>query len=262
MMDFIEAIKSRRSVRTFDPKILPQDVFFSLKEYCSKVPSPFEGSSSIELRRFDMQGAQHPGTYGTIYGASDYFLVMADSDIYSLISAGFKGEKLVLRCAAAGLGTCWLSGTFRHSDFDVLSHDDDRKLIAIIAVGYPAASGRLRERMTRFALGSSRRRPFDSLFFESDFSTPLSSENRFSVALDMLRLAPSSVNSQPWRALVCGNSVHFYYKGRSDINILDCGIGISHFDEVLKQGGASGCYKRVSDAPVCEGLCYLISYFL
>lgn len=259
-MNVIEVIKSRHSVRTFLPQFLGEDVFNSFKEYCIRVAAPFEGNSTVELRRFDLQGPQHPGTYGTISGTSSYFLVSADDDIYSLISAGFKGEELVLRCTAAGLGTCWLSGTFRHSDFDVLPQTENRRLIAIIAVGYPASSGRLRERFTRMALGSRRRRAFDSLFFENNFSTPLSSESRFVIALEMLRLAPSSVNSQPWRALVCGNSVHFYCKQKSDINILDCGIGLSHFDEVLRSYDVNGCYKVVSDAPECGGLRYLISY--
>ena len=259
-MDVIETIKSRHSVRTFVPEFLRDKDFNSLKEYCARVLAPFEGNSAVDLRRFDLQGPQRPGTYGTISGASSYFLVSADDDVYSLMAAGFKGEELVLRCTAAGLGTCWLSGTFRHSDFDVLPQAGNRRLIAIIAVGYPASSGRLRERFTRIALGSRHRRAFDSLFFENDFSTPLSIESRFGKALDMLRPAPSSVNSQPWRALVCGNSVHFYCKQKSDINILDCGIGLSHFNEVLRSEGVIGCYKAVSGVPECEGLRYLISY--
>jgi len=59
----------------------------------------------------------------------------------------------------------------------------------------------------------------------------------FREALEMVRLAPSAVNKQPWRAVVCGDTVHFYEKqGKGfvaangwDIQKVDVGIALYHF---------------------------------
>lgn len=79
----------------------------------------------------------------------------------------------------------------------------------------------------------------------------------------MLRLVPSSTNSQPWCALVSGNAVHFYYKPKSPASVLDCGIGICHFYETEKFNGRSGKFSKVANAPNApEDWMYLVSYTL
>ncbi|MCH5261196.1 MAG: nitroreductase, partial [Lachnospiraceae bacterium] len=53
---------------------------------------------------------------------------------------------------------------------------------------------------------------------------------------------------QPWRAVVCGDKVHFYEKKSKamsnnplgDIQKVDVGIALAHFDLTLKESGISG----------------------
>ena len=54
----------------------------------------------------------------------------------------------------------------------------------------------------RATLGSAKRKPMDDLFIVND-------ESKFYWPLEMMRLAPSSTNSQPWRAEVDSNTVYF-----------------------------------------------------
>ena len=115
--------------------------------------------------------------------------------------------------------------------------------------------------MTRAILGSHKRQPFSELFFSKDFTVPLSEDNTFAEPLEMLRLAPSSTNSQPWRCLVKGNSVLFYYKKKSKLSVLDCGIGMCHFMETEKYRGHSGEFVKETDCPEApKGLKYLRTY--
>ena len=111
------------------------------------------------------------------------------------------------------------------------------------------------------AVGSKNRKPFDELFFYGDFNTPVPTDNRFREALEMLRLAPSSTNSQPWRALVDGNRVHFYYAPKSKASVLDTGIGLCHFYETEKFYNRTGSFAKDPAAPAPSGnLRYLITY--
>ena len=127
-------------------------------------------------------------------------------------------------------------------------------------MGIPAKQ-HLLEKVTRFIIGSDKRKPFTDLFFKDDFKKPLNHENKFAEALCMLRIAPSSTNSQPWRALVKGDEVFFYYKPKSPTSVLDTRIGICHFFEREKYNGFEGKYVKSADFPTPPEDCrYLISY--
>ena len=113
----------------------------------------------------------------------------------------------------------------------------------------------------RLTVGSDKRKPFSELFFEDDFNKPLNPENKFGEALEMVRIAPSSTNSQPWRVLVKGDKVMFYYKPKYPITVIDMGIGICHFYETEKYNGFKGKFEKESDYPTPpEDWKYLISY--
>ncbi|MBQ3660723.1 MAG: nitroreductase, partial [Firmicutes bacterium] len=60
------------------------------------------------------------------------------------------------------------------------------------------------------------------------------------------RWAPSAVNKQPWRLVVCGDRVHFFEKkdkgydnGDWDLQKVDLGIALCHFLRMTKAAGLS-----------------------
>ncbi len=241
-MNIIEAIKERRSVRSYNGESLSPDQISELKNTIESIDSPFGGNVSIRLQSFDMKDGFRPSTYGMIKGASDFFLLGIKNDKNSALTAGFKFEQVVLKAWQMGLGTCWIAATFKGTDFDrgeVWPDGEELKVICPVGV---AAKQSLREKATRIALGSKNRKPYDKLFFNNNFETPYKMTDRFGEALEMLRLAPSSTNSQPWRALVCGDTIHFYYIPKSPASVLDCGIGICHFYETEKFNNKSGVF--------------------
>ena len=69
-----------------------------------------------------------------------------------------------------------------------------------------------------------------------------------------MRLAPSAVNKQPWRVVVCDNKAHFYEKRSKgyisadnwDIQKIDMGIALCHFELEAKECGISASFS-VSD---------------
>ncbi len=260
-MDILDAIKSRRSVRSFNGEALSGSNRKILMDAVEQSSSPFGGNVTIRLKEFDIKDGYKPSTYGMIKGAVDFFLLGIGDDEASALTAGFRFEQVVLKAWQLGLGTCWIAATFKGSTFDDgLTWRDGEKLKVICPVGVPAKQSMM-ERITRLSLGSKNRKPFGELFYDEDFKHPLSVESRFGVALEMMRLAPSSTNSQPWRALVAGDTVHFYYKPKSDASVLDCGIGMCHFYEAEKYRSHDGKFFKATEIPVShESWKYLYSY--
>ena len=115
-------------------------------------------------------------------------------------------------------------------------------------LGYPAKKMSIRESLMRKGIRAEERAPFGELFFRGSFDTPLSPEDAgdFAVPLEMVRLGPSAVNKQPWRAVIDGNKVHFfvehrkgYEPGKWDIQKIDMGIALSHFEIGAEESGIS-----------------------
>ena len=261
-MNIIDIIKRRKSVRSFNGKPLSPEMADKLHEAIKDSDSPFGGNVTIRLKYFDLKAGYKPGTYGMIKGATNFFLLGYGSDEESALAAGFRFEQVVLKACEMELGTCWIAGTFKGQDFDRdETWPEGENLRGVCPVGIPEKP-RLFEKLGRMAMGSDRRKPFGELFYADDFKQPLSPDGHFGESLEMMRLAPSSTNSQPWRALVKCDTVHFYYKPKSHLSTLDCGIGLSHFYLTEKYLGRKGEFYRQPDSlPVPpENWKYLYSY--
>ena len=260
-MNIIEVIKDRRSVRSFNGELLTPEMENALNDAVKESYDPFGGKVTIRLKAFDLKAGYKPSTYGMIKGATNFFLLGIGADETSALSAGFRFEQVVLKAREMGLGTCWIAATFKGSDFDrgeAWPAGEELKIVS--PVGVPAKP-RVIEKLGRMAMGSDKRKPFGDLFFTDGFNSPLAPDSHFGESLAMLRLAPSSTNSQPWRVLVEGKTVHFYYKPKSEVSVLDCGIGMSHFyltEEFLGRKGSF--FKAESDPTPPEDWKYLYSF--
>ena len=124
-------------------------------------------------------------------------------------------------------------------------------------VGYTAKKMSIRETVMRKAIKADERLPFEQLFFDGSFDAPLTKEKagEFAEPLEMVRLAPSAVNKQPWCVVVADNTAHFYLKrskgfgheGKLDMQMIDMGIALCHFALTAKENGLSISF--VQEAP-------------
>jgi hypothetical protein len=167
-----------------------------------------------------------------------------------------------------GLGTVMLAASLNRAAFEkAINVQADEVMPVASPVGYPANKRSIRESLMRKGLKADERLPFEKLFFENDFSHSLSNGGAFSESLQMARLAPSAANKQPWRAVTVGNTVHFYeYQTIKespiiDIQKVDIGIALSHFDLTEKENGHSGRFAQLDPQLVLpENTHYIISY--
>ena len=261
-MNLTEAIKERHSTRNFAGQSLTDEQIKAINDSISRAGSPFKGAFSIKLVTTDQDKDFHPSTYGVIKGARSFLLLGAEDSDFGYLSAGYAMEQVVLDVTAMGLDSCWVSGTFKESTFDRQAEfPEGQKLIAVVPIGVGAEKKHLVEKVLRSVAKCGTRKDFGTMFFMNDFSTPLPSDGQFAKPLEMMRWAPSAMNAQPWRALVRGNQVDFYFAGKGRAPYLDMGIGLSHFAIGCADENVTGAFATNQlPVPAPEGWTYLLSF--
>jgi hypothetical protein len=157
-----------------------------------------------------------------------------------MLDCGYVFERLLLYLEQNGLGTCWLGGTFNRKKLSKNIKLSSGEIIPIISpVGYSNKKSSLSDKMIRTFAKSDSRINFDELFFNENFNNNIKDPDTRE-ALEMVRLAPSASNKQPWRVLIAANGdAHFFikrapnYSGEKlgyDIQWLDIGISIAHYE--------------------------------
>ena len=214
-MDFPirETIEKRRSVRTYETRPLSREDRERLTSYAARIENPF--GVPVRIGLIETERSEQPkklGTYGVIKGAGSFLGIAAPQDKLGLEAAGYAMEKLVLYATHLGLGTCWLAGTLNREGFTRAMHTgEDEWMPAITPVGYAAEKPSFHEQLMRSTMKSARRKPWKELFFRADFKTPLTEADTGAYAepLELLRLAPSATNAQPWRVVMDGQFFHY-----------------------------------------------------
>lgn len=173
-----EIIKKRLSVRTYSAGPLSPEIKESLREFFSVLRGPFGGTVRFSLIESDLalKGLNTKlGTYGVIRGASTYIVGVVEKTDKNLEDFGYTLEKLILYATSLGLGTCWLGGTFKKSEFGKAIEQKDHEILPCVSpIGYPSSRKSFLESAMRFAAGSKNRKGWDELFFSRDFSHRLS----------------------------------------------------------------------------------------
>lgn len=271
-IDVKETIKRRVSTRSYEEKSLTKKDKRKLIDFNADLTNPFGVDVKVQYISKD-KGAEDVklGTYGTIRGAKDFLAITVKDQPYAMEAVGYQFENLVLFATDMGLGTVWLAGTFNRKDFkNVIEISDADLFPCICPVGYPGQKRSFIEKITRASLGSKKRKEWDKLFFLEDFSKSLTKEDagRYTDALDMLRLAPSATNAQPWAVVKEGDKFHFFCNYKNSINNdikkikhLDLGIALSHFHQTAMSDGLNGKLEVADiDFDVPENMHYIITY--
>lgn len=252
-----EIIKKRQSVRTYIAQPLTPEMKETLRGFVSNLKGPFGGTVRFELIELDLalkESKAKLGTYGVIRGASTYIGAVVEKADRDLEDFGYSLEKAILYATSLGLGTCWLGGTFKKSEFSKAMEQKDYEILPCITpIGYPSSKKSLIDSAMRFAAGSKNRKSWDELFFSTDFShgLPESDAGKYATPLEMLRLAPSASNKQPWRIVKDMSKTHFYLqhtKGYAkmlayDLQRVDMGIAMCHFELTAKELGIEGKWQ-------------------
>ena len=197
-----EMIKKRKSVRTFDGRPLSAEHLQALEAHIGSQKNPFGVSVTFRLLDTKAHGLSSP----VILGEEKYLAAKVKRVPRYEIALGYSFEEACLYALSLGIGTVMLAASLNRSAFEkAINVGADEVMPVASPLGYPAEKKSMREKLMRKGIKADERLPFEQLFFEGDFSCPLSESDTFAEALSMARLAPSAANKQPWRAVVIHN---------------------------------------------------------
>ena len=263
-------IRARHSVRTYQPFPVPEKDKAILLETMQNVSGDGQRFAWFERPPGDTL-VERLGTYGVIKGTHTFLVGVlpkgARESKEAATQFGWRFEQVILKATELGLGTCWLGGTFNPNIFaGDINLQKDEEIVIVSPVGFAADSKHFINEVTIQVADSSSRLPWDSIFFSRYLEKPLSEEEagEYAEPLEMVRLAPSAVNTQPWRVIFDERGFHFYgmelrYYGIKKIDFLrnnDMGIAMLHFALSCRGLNLAGEWKRIENPRMHEKLVY------
>ncbi len=183
-MDFFEVINQRRSIRKFRPDAVNKADILKILHAANWAPSaldlqPWEflvvsgdkknrlaGNYGKIVDNYTKDWDESPDKafmprsefmqFASIYGGAPVVIVVlaeahTDSKYQKALleSASAAMENMLLAATALGLGGCWMTGPLEDEGYlrSLLSIPDDREIVALSPVGYPAATPKPRPRL-------------------------------------------------------------------------------------------------------------------
>jgi len=278
----LKAVRARTSVRSYGGvPFSPEERDALIRVFADCLPGPFGGQPRFVLAEANPAGLPggRIGTYGVIRNAPAYIAGAVKPGPFAFVDYGYCMEGIILAATAEGLGTCWLGGFFdRGSAARILGLEPGEVVPAVTPVGRPSDSRQtLMDRVIRGAAGSSRRKPFQSLFFDQTLDTPLNpgEAGPWAEVLECVRIGPSASNKQPWRIVRAagpvGTAFHLYLDedraySRAIPGVLlqdlDMGIAMRHFEAAARALGLPGGWSRSGSDPIGgpQALRYIASW--
>ena len=291
-----EIIQERFSCRTYQKRPIDVDTLDQLTDFINATQTgPLDNRMKFALvsaTDADAKALRGLGTYGFIRGATGFIVgAMGDGNtaiedfgyLMELIISFMKSSAVTymtrlrrqsartwfptacIRCVFPspvdrGVGRCWVGGTFTKSRFaKKISLSNGETIPAVTSLGYIAKNPRWVDGKIRAAAGSDKRLPWEKLFFDGDFEIPLpkNAAGEYGLPLEMVRIAPSASNRQPWRIVKDGDNWHFFLRRTrgyrtsnyakmlqmADLQRIDMGIAMCHFDLTAREYGIEGSWQ-------------------
>jgi nitroreductase len=152
-MTAIEAIKNRRSIRTYEPKPVSREIIAEIVDCARLAPTAMNDQpwDFVVLTAREDLGRIPPmlGHGEFIANAAFAILVLAKATNYAVEDCSAATENLLIAAAAHGLGSCWVAGTkqpYGPAVVKAFGAPEDRQLIAIVSFGYPAEAPQIEKR--------------------------------------------------------------------------------------------------------------------
>ena len=270
--NWIQWMQDRSSVRTFENREVQEDTLSQLNQAIDDVNQVLSEKAYFKLiqnssNRDDMQKL---GTYGIIQGTRNFIAVITTQEEVDALNLSYQIEKIVLIATGLGLGTCWLGGTFDRSSFeDHLSLKNNEKVVILIAFGYKKNKQSMIESTMRILAKSDQRKPSSELFLEAngEKALDLNSIGDYQKVLEMVRIAPSASNKQPWRIIKDIDHFHFYLTRTPgygvmnyDLQLNDIGIAKCHFELSALALKLKGAWETMNTTPTMPNWVYVESW--
>ena len=207
-MEIKDMIYRRKSFRNYLPQPLSEEVLGKIEEFITNAKRLYPE----EKLSWEIIGPEKVKTIMP-WRAPHNIAIYAERKTEALVNLGFVFQQVDLYIQSLGLGSCWLG---LGKPAEETTGIDGLECVMMMAFGKSKEFHRMgAEDFTRKSIAEI-----------SDTED---------TRLEAARLAPSAINSQPWRFVHEGNTVHTYCMERffskqmlGDMNKMDVGIALSH----------------------------------
>ena len=247
-MDLYDSILKRKSIRHYRQEPIDTEVINAIRKFITEQNHLYINiETTIEIIE-----AQNLTQYfiSQIPIKAPYYLAITSQKEHGFgENVGYLGEQIIAFLNSIGMGTCWL-GTLRENESSF-----QLPFIIAIAFGYPD------ETLYRDNLNKIQRLPVEKICIQppqNDFMKEV---------VQVVRIAPSGINRQPWRLEPDSSMLHLYcehpsfltpvngnkIKGLMPGAILkkmqgiDCGIALAHILIYSIHHGQKANFKRLDE---------------
>ena len=153
MIDAIQAMRTRRSIRTYTDRPVDRAIIEEIVDCARLAPTAMNDQpwDFVVVTGKEALASIPPLLGHAAYIASAAFsvLVLARPTQYAVEDCSAAIENLLIAAEAHGIGSCWVAGTqqaYAPVVAKVFGAPEDRQLIAIVSFGYPAEEVQIEKR--------------------------------------------------------------------------------------------------------------------
>ena len=177
------------------------------------------------------------GYKGNMIDAPHYILILSEKKPYYIENAGYIGQNLILKATEIGIASCWITFSDSQAIKDKLNIVSDKEVVALIALGYDANASQKGSATSSidYKIGLDEMVYIDKWGNGADAS--VLEERGLLEAFAFSKLAPSTLNGQPWRFLLTGGKAILAIKKDKNTNTyeqkIDTGIIMFVFQAIV-----------------------------
>jgi nitroreductase len=255
-MDYKNLIGKIKSVRDYKEVLVNHEILYELKHFYKNEKKLIENIEiEVLIKNKSDVYEQLKGLAGykeNMIEAPHYLIVLSDEKDHYIENTGYIFENVMLKAYELGVGSCWI--TFKDGDAikKNLMINSDKKLTAIIALGYDDNKSKvIYENVSEYNPSradikivednTSDRLGVEDIVYIKEWGNHATVEELSNRGLlDGFyygRLAPSTLNRQPWRFLVDDDVVLLAIRNDESVNSyedkIDSGIVMLYFESII-----------------------------
>ncbi|MFW6304315.1 MAG: nitroreductase family protein [Candidatus Saliniplasma sp.] len=235
-MDRFKAIQRRRSVRKYSGEKLSSTVLSEVKEEIKDIVPLYKNIDSKIVLAEDGKAIQETfsGLKSKIarVDAPHYLIGVSEEKDGYLENIGYMMEEAVLYLTEKKIGTCWLGSGIEHDLLkDLFDYEGNTVILVAFGDSVPEKNN------LRKDPGSASRKDLEEIVINDDIPKDVKK------IIETARMAPSALNSQPWRFFYEDGMIHVYIEKKGmfknlvrkigdldKLNHIDVGIALKHLE--------------------------------
>ncbi|MCC0629022.1 MULTISPECIES: nitroreductase family protein [unclassified Clostridioides] len=257
-MNYKTIILNRKSVREYKNTDIKEEYLSEIKKYsesCKKLVPEIDVDIRIMNRSEVFDNLDKVAGYkGNMIDSPSYIIILSDVKDNYIENSGYIGENIIFKVTELGIGSCWVTFEDGKKVKEKLGINSDKEVTGIIAIGYGENvsnakvlnATKIGENYSKSDIqvvtdkGSSRLGVEDVVYMNewgNKASIEILEERALLDAFHYARLAPSTLNRQPWRFIVDGGVVVLAVRKDGHTSIyeekIDIGIVMLYFATII-----------------------------